>query len=76
MPKGPNGEWRPAGDGPCAIHTMKVATGIIQETYEPPPKAKRPGAGVAGGKARAASMSAEQRSTLGKAAARARWGTT
>ncbi len=37
MPKGPRGEWRPAETGPCAVHVMKIATGQIEETFEPPP---------------------------------------
>ena len=36
MPRGPNGEWRPDGTGPCAFHVAKIATGEIEETFEPP----------------------------------------
>ena len=36
MPYGPKGQWRPAETGPCAVHVMKIATGEIEETYEPP----------------------------------------
>ena len=59
LPYGPKGEWRPAETGACAVHVMKIATGEVEETYEPP---KRPYANPAeasrraskAGKARAA----------------------
>ena len=76
MSRGPKGEWRPAGPVACAIHVAKISTGEIQETYEalerPNPEADKQRASK-GGKARAASMTSEQRSALGKAAAAARW---
>lgn len=34
MPKGPQGQARPVGTVPCAMHVAKLATGEIQ-TYEP-----------------------------------------
>ena len=77
MPKGPNGEWRPAETGPCAVHVMKIATGEIEETFEAPqrpdPVADSRRAAKAG-KARAASQTTEERSQQGRAAAAARWG--
>ena len=36
MPKGPNGEWRPRDPIECSAHVMKVLTGEIEETYDPP----------------------------------------
>ena len=30
--KGPQGQWRPDDEISAAIHTMKIATGEIQET--------------------------------------------
>ena len=71
MPKGPNGEKRPAHTVGCAVMVAKIATGEIEEELE----AKQPGK-VNGGKARADSMTPEKRSELAKTAARARWGNT
>ena len=78
MPRGPNGEWRPAGTGACAVHVMKIATGQIEETYEPPPKPK-PDPDVSrkaarGGKARAEKLPAGRRRQIATRAAQARWG--
>ena len=36
MPRGPNGEWSPADRITRAVHVMKIATGQIEETFEPP----------------------------------------
>ena len=36
MPKGPQGQWRPAGAGALAVHVCRIATGEIEETYDPP----------------------------------------
>lgn len=69
MPKGPKGEWRPADPIACAAHVMKVLTGEIEETYEPPADQRRPPDPAAGGRARAAKLSAEQRSAIAKRAA-------
>ena len=77
MPHGPRGEWRPAETGPCAVHVMKIATGELEETFEPP---KRDADHVAAsrraskaGKARAASQTPEERRDQARAAAAARW---
>lgn len=67
MPKGPNGEQRPADTNACAVMVGKIATGEIDD----PKKADR---GSAGGKARADRMSSERRIEVAKRAARARWG--
>ena len=62
-----------------AVHVMKIATGQIEETYEPP---RRPDPAAdsrrasQGGKARAAKLSPERRRELATAAATARWGET
>ena len=71
MPRGPNGEKRPGHTVGCAVMVAKIATGEIEEALE----AKQPGK-VNGGKARADSMTPEERSELAKTAARARWGNT
>lgn len=74
MPKGPNGEWRPPDTNACAAHVARILTGEIEETYEAP-KTKRPAPPdpAAGGRARAAKMTAEQRSASARRAASARW---
>ena len=76
MPKGPNGEWRPAEPGACAVHVMKIATGQIEDTHEAParpdPVADSQRASKAG-KARAASMTPERRREVARTAAAARW---
>ena len=77
MPKGPNGEWRPAATGACAVHVAKLATGEIAETYEPPAREDVDHAAASqraskAGKARAASLTPERRSEIAKAAAAAR----
>ena len=68
MPRGPNGEKRPADTVGCAVMVAKIATGEIEEDVP-----KNRNGKVNGGKARAESMTPEERSYLAKAAARARW---
>ena len=78
MPYGPNGEWRPADDRACSVHVMKIATGQIEETYEPPRRdadhAAASRRASKAGKARAASLTPERRREIAKAAATARVG--
>ncbi len=72
MPKGPQGQKRPADLIGNAVHVAKIATGEVEETtYRQPNKAK---GGRAGAKARAESLTAEGRSAISKKAANARWG--
>ena len=70
MPRGPNGEKRPADAVGCAVTVAKIATGEIEEDLPAHRDIK-----VKGGKARADGMTQEERSELAKAAAIARWGT-
>ena len=72
MPKGPRGEKRPADVVGCAVHVAKIAIGEIEEDtrHSNPDKCK---AGLAGGQARAATLSPERRSEIASTAARARW---
>jgi hypothetical protein len=76
VPKGPQGQWRPAGAGALAVHVCRIATGEIEETYKAPPRpdpvtdSRR--ASVAG-KARAASLKPQRRREIATAGARARW---
>lgn len=75
---GPKGKWRPADPVACVIHVMRIATGEIEETYEPPARrqpssaARRQASKAA--KARAASQTRERRREIAKAAAAGRWG--
>ena len=78
MPFGPKGEWRPADDRACSVHVAKLATGQIEETYEPPRRADAGHAAASrnagkAGKARAAKMTPEERSAAALRAAQARW---
>lgn len=66
MPKGPNGERRPADTNACAVTVAKIATGEAEDTKA----AKR---GSAGGRARAERMSAAERKEIAERAAGARW---
>lgn len=72
MPKGPEGQKRPADVIGCAVQVAKIATGEAEDTKLKHPE-KRKG-GLAGGKARATTLSDSQRSGIAKAAAKARWG--
>lgn len=66
MPKGPNGQKRPADVIGCAVAVGKIATGEIEETSSEP-------RGSAGGKARAETLSSSKRSEIASLAAKRRW---
>jgi hypothetical protein len=68
MPRGPKGEKRPADAIGNAIMVAKLATGEPTETTKAAAML-----GKQGGKARAASLTARQRSEIAKLAAEARW---
>jgi hypothetical protein len=73
MPKGPQGQKRPADVIGNAVHVMRIATGEIEETKrDAGTEANRKG-GLKGGKARAQTLSKERRAEIAKAAAQARW---
>jgi hypothetical protein len=72
MPKGPQGQKRPADVIGCAISVAKLAVGEEEETLRE--KSKRTKSGQAGAKARANSLSAKKRSQIAKKAAKSRWG--
>jgi hypothetical protein len=73
MPKGPQGQKRPADVTQNAVHVMRIATGEEKETgNNPGTEANRKG-GLKGGKARAESMTPERRAEIAKKAANARW---
>ena len=72
MPKGPQGQKRPADVIGCAVHVARIAVGEVEDTtYNQPNKAK---SGRAGAKARTEALSSEDRSAIAKKAAAARWG--
>ena len=72
MPKGPQGQKRPADVIGNAVLIAKIATGEIQDTgYKQPAKAK---SGRAGARARAELLTAEERSEIARKAAAGRWG--
>ena len=71
MPRGPQGQRRPADVVGAAVHVAKIATGEIEDTgHEQPNKAK---GGRAGGAARMRSLSPERRREIAAEAATARW---
>jgi hypothetical protein len=69
MPRGPNGERRPADTVANAIHVAKIATGEVEDEM---PSARRNG-GLVGGKARRDALTPERRSEIAWKAATARW---
>lgn len=72
MPKGPNGEKRPADAIGLAVMIGKIATGEIEDERDPISVAAAE-MGRRGGKARAAKMAPERRSEIAKDAASQRW---
>lgn len=71
MPKGPQGQKRPADVVGCAITVAKIATGEIEEDIRK--LSNRAKSGKAGGRARARTLTAEERRVIAKKAAAARW---
>ena len=69
MPRGPNGEKRPADTIANAVHVMRIATGQIEE--ELPSEGQRRG-GLKGGAARTEALSPERRSEIARQGAEAR----
>ena len=75
MPKGPNGEKRPADTVGLAVLIGRIATGEVDDVAPDDGKDKAAQAlGKKGGAARASSMSPERRAEIAKAAAAKRWG--
>lgn len=73
MPKGPNGQKRPADAIGLAVMVGRIATGEIEDTTADPSKTHHSAAGKKGGPARAAALTPEQRSEIAKKAAEKRW---
>jgi len=72
MPKGPQGQKRPADVIGAAVMVGRIATGEIEET-KAAPKSAAAELGSKGGAARASSLSKKKRSAIAKKAAAARW---
>lgn len=71
MPKGPQGQKRPADSVGCAITVAHIAVGELEENLqEASGKVK---SGKAGAKARSNSLSPQKRSEIAKNAAKIRW---
>ena len=74
MPRGPHGERRPADTVGCAVTVARIATGEIEDTPMKQPAKRK--SGLAGSKARAATLTPERRSEIASVAAKARWSLT
>ena len=72
MPKGPQGQRRPADVNASAVTVARIATHEIEEDTGPVPGRRK--SGQAGGKARAEKLTREERVDIAKRAANARWG--
>ena len=73
MPKGPQGQKRPADAIGLAVMIGKIATGEIEDIVADPSKAHHSAGREKGGAARAAKLTPEQRSEIARIAADARW---
>ena len=73
MPKGPQGQKRPADAVGLAVLVGRIATGEVEDTADDPSKAHHSRGGKKGGAARAAALTPEQRSEIAKKAAAKRW---
>ena len=71
MPKGPQGQKRPADAIGCAVNVARIATGEVEDTRYVSQNRRK--SGVAGAKARLENTSASKRTEIAKRAANARW---
>jgi hypothetical protein len=71
MPRGPQGQKRPADVIGAAVMVARLATGELSEDLHQ--KSGRARSGQAGGKARAESLSKKDRVAIAKKAAAKRW---
>ncbi|HEY5208306.1 MAG TPA: hypothetical protein VIJ42_02555 [Stellaceae bacterium] len=71
MPKGPQGQKRPADVIGNAVKVMRIATG--EEEDQPSKMPARAKGGRKGAAARAAKLTDEQRAEIARLAAQARW---
>lgn len=73
MPKGPEGQHRPADVVGCAIHVAKIATGEIKESTPKKRVPARAAGGVKGSRKRSRKLSRRRRVEIARNAAQARW---
>ena len=73
MPKGPNGEKRPADAIGRAVHIAKIATGEVEDERDEKLSSAAAEMGRAGGKKRAENLSPERRAEIAREAAGKRW---
>jgi len=71
MPKGPQGQKRPADVIARAVMVARIATGEEQENL--PKVSGRVRSGIAGAKARAEKLSSDERAAVARRAAAERW---
>ncbi len=71
MPKGPQGQKRPADVIGCAVQVARLSVGLEAEELREPSGRVR--SGLAGAKARAEGLTAEERQGIAKKAAAVRW---
>lgn len=76
MPKGPDGQKRPADAIGLAVMVGKIATGEIEDTHADPSKEHHSRGGKKGGAARAAKLTPEERAEIARKGAEKRWGTS
>ena len=77
MPKGPQGQKRPADVNARAVMIAKIATGEVEDKVpSPEDEGKNPAAvalGRMGGKARAEALGKRRRKEIARNAAKSRW---
>ena len=73
MPKGPHGQKRPRDVVSNAVKVMRIATGEEEEDEDDGKDPAAKALGAKDGKARAAKLTAEQRSEIARKAAAKRW---
>jgi hypothetical protein len=73
VPKGPQGQKRPADANQLAKRIVDLATGDAEEEA-PKPKSAAAEMGHKGGKARAKNLTKEQRAEIARKGAAKRWG--
>ena len=73
MPKGPQGQKRPADVIGNAVRVMRIATGEVGEDAPEIGKEYARKGGLIGGPKRAAKLSKKRRIEIARKAARARW---
>ena len=73
MPKGPQGQKRPADVIGNAVLIMRIATGDTEESAPTPKNLSAQTLGAKGGIARANNLSKKKRKDIAKKAAQARW---